>query len=364
MIRTFYKTYSADLSVPEMRELKYWQAISEGLVQAMEADASVFAMGVGVDDPKGIFGTILEAGRKFGDRRVFDIPLSENAITGVATGASLCGMRPVMVHARNDFMLVAMDQLINNASKWRYMSGGSSHVPITIMTIIGRGWGQGAQHSQSLQAIFSHFPGFKVVMPATPYDAKGLLAASIKDDDPVIFIQHRRLFEQSGDVPAEYYEVPLGKAIIRRPGKDVSIVATSQMVSEALSAAETLQGHGTSAEVIDVRTVNPLDNELIFDSVRRTGRLVVADTAWKNCGIGSEIIARVTSNLFDCLRSPVRHIALPDSPPPVSHTLERLFYPGADEIVAAVSELIDSPSIKGKSNRPARPLDEDFHGPF
>ncbi|MBU2534890.1 MAG: alpha-ketoacid dehydrogenase subunit beta [Chloroflexi bacterium] len=347
-----------------MRELKYSQAIAEGLTQAMEADDSVFAMGVGVDDPKGIFSTMLEASKRFGNGRVFDTPLSESAITGAAIGASLCGMRPVMVHARNDFMLVTMDQLINNASKWRYMSGGSSQVPITIRTIVGRGWGQGAQHSQSLQAIFTHCPGLKVVMPATPYDAKGLLTASIKDNSPVIFIEHRQLYEHIGHVPEEYYEVPLGKAVIRHPGDDVTIVATSLMVSEALSAAETLEGHGINAEVIDVRTVNPMDNELIFDSVRRTGRLVVADTSWKSCGIGSEIIARVVSNLFSYLRAPARNIALPDTPPPVSHALERLFYPGADDIVAAVSDIVDGKVIQTKSNRSIKPIDEDFHGPF
>ncbi len=347
-----------------MRELKYAQAIGEGLAQAMEADDSVFAMGVGVDDPKGIFGTMLEARKRFGNERVFDIPLSESAVTGAAIGASLCGMRPVMVHARNDFMLVTMDQLINNASKWRYMSGGSSQVPITIRTIVGRGWGQGAQHSQSLQAIFTHCPGLKVVMPATPYDAKGLLTASIRDNSPVIFIEHRQLYEHIGHVPEEYYEVPLGKAAIRHPGDDVTIVATSLMVSEALSAAETLQNHGISVEVIDVRTVNPMDNELIFDSVRRTGRLVVADTAWRSCGVGSEIVARVAGNLFSYIRAPIGHIALPDAPPPVSHTLERLFYPGADEIVAVVSEVVGGKVIQTKSNRSIKPIDEDFHGPF
>ncbi|MFH0769438.1 MAG: transketolase C-terminal domain-containing protein, partial [Chloroflexota bacterium] len=276
-----------------MRELKYWEALSEGLIQAMEADESVFAMGVGVDDPKGIFGTTLGAHRRFGDKRVFDIPLSENAITGVAVGAGLCGMRPVMVHARNDFMLLTMDQLINNASKWYYVSGGSSHIPITIRAIIGRGWGQGAQHSQSLQATFAHFPGLKVVMPATPYDAKGLLIASIKDNSPVIFIEHRQLYEQKGEVPEEYYEVELGKAAVRRPGTDVTIVATSFMVSESLKAAEILKNRGINAEVIDLRTISPMDDELIFDSVRRTHRLVVADTAWRSFGLGSEVIARV-----------------------------------------------------------------------
>ena len=347
-----------------MRELKYWQALSEGLVQAMEADASVFALGVGIDDPKGIFGTTLEAHRRFGSQRVFDTPLSENAITGVVIGASLCGMRPVMVHARNDFMLVTMDQLVNNAAKWRYVSGGSSSVPITIRTIIGRGWGQGSQHSQSLQATFAHFPGLKVVMPATPYDAKGLLIASIRDDSPVIFIEHRQLYEHTENVPEEYYEVPLGKAVVRRPGTDVTVVATSIMVAEALKAAEVLEKHSINAEVIDLRTVSPMDDGLIFDSVRRTHRLVAADTGWRGFGIGSEIIARTVSNVFNYLEAPARVVASPDVPTPVSYPLERLFYPGVDEIVGTVIEVVSGRAVLTQAERPVKPLDEDFHGPF
>ena len=349
-----------------MRELKYWQALSEGLVQAMETDESVFVMGVGVDDPKGIFGTTLEAYHRFGSQRVFDIPVSENAITGVAIGASLCGMRPVMVHARNDFMLLTMDQLINNAAKWRYVSGGAYYVPITIRTIIGRGWGQGAQHSQSLQAVFAHFPGLKVVMPATPYDAKGLLIASIKDNSPVIFIEHRRLYDHAEPVPEEYFEVPLGKGIIRRPGTDITIVATSLMVLEALKAADALESHNINAEVVDLRTISPMDDELVFDSVRRTHRLVVADTSWRSGGIGSEIIARVVDNVFSHLEAPARCVASPDVPAPVSSTLERLFYPGVDEIAAAATEIVRgkvAPSL-AQAKRPTKPLDEDFHGPF
>jgi len=349
-----------------MRELRYREALSDGLVQAMEADSSVFVMGLGVDDPKGIFGTTLEASRRFGGQRVFDIPISENTITGAAIGASLVGMRPVIVHARSDFILLTMDQLINNASKWRYVTGGGSHVPITIRTIIGRGWGQGAQHSQSLQAVFAHFPGVKVVMPADPYDAKGLLIASIRDNSPVIFIEHRRLYEQVGHVPEHPYEVPLGRAIIRRPGTDITLVATSLMVSEALKAAETLEGEDISSEVIDLRTIKPMDDELVFDSVRRTRRLVVADTAWLTGGIGSEVIARVAENVFSYLEAPARRIASPDVPAPVCSTLESLFYPCADDIIAVVMEVVrgEAAAHPKRARRPSRILDEDFHGPF
>lgn len=350
-----------------MRELRYWQALSEGLIQAMEADESVFVMGVGVDDPKGIFGTTLEAHRKFGGQRVFDVPLSENTITGAAIGASLCGMRPVMVHARNEFMLLTMDQLINNAAKWRYASSGSHHVSITIRAIIGKGWGQGIHHSQSLQALFAHTPGLKVAMPATPYDAKGLLIASINDNSPVIFIEHRRLYDHVGPVPEEFFEVPLGKGIIRRPGTDVTIVAMSLMVSEALKAADILESHNISAEVIDLRTISPMDDELVFNSLRCTHRLVVADTAWRTGGIGSEIIARVAGNAFSYLEAPPRCIGSPNVPAaPSCPTLERLFYPGADEIAAAVTELVGvelAPSAV-RANRSAKPPEEEFYGPF
>lgn len=346
-----------------MREIKYWQALSEGLAQAMEMDPSVFIMGVGVDDPKAIFGTTKEPFLKFGNSRVFDIPISENAITGVAIGASLFGMRPVMVHARNDFMLLTMDQLVNNAAKWRYVSGGAHSVPITIRAIIGRGWGQGAQHSQSLQAVFAHFPGLKVVMPATPYDAKGLMISSIRDNSPVIFIEHRQLYEHKGPVPEEPYEMPIGKAEIKRSGKDVTIVATSLMVAESLKAADILEKSGISAEVIDLRTINPLDDKPIYESVSRTHRLVVADTAWQHFGVGSEIVARVARNAFTCLSAPARIIASPETPSPVASTLERVFYPGIDEIVNAVSEIING-RIVTVSKRSTKPIDEGFHGPF
>jgi len=347
-----------------MRELKFWQAISEGIVQAMEADESVFLFGVGVDDPKGIFGTCLEANKRFGPKRVFDVPISEPALTGAAIGASLLGMRPVMVHARNDFMLLTLDQLINNASKWRY-GGGHSHVPITIRGIVGRGWGQGPQHSQSLQATFAHFPGLKVVMPATPYDAKGLLIGSIRDNSPVIFIEHRRCYDQAGPVPEKYYEEPLGKAAVRRKGTDVTIVATSLMVSESLKAAESLQKQGVSVEVVDLRTIKPMDDETVLESVRRTGRLVVADTSWQSFGVASEVISRVTTKLFGCLKAPPQLVASPDVPSPTSFALERLFYPGPDEITVKVLETVKGKvepcAVPGKSTRP---IDEDFRGPF
>ena len=216
-----------------MRQITYCQAINEALKQVMERDKAVFIMGLGVDDAKRIFGSTVGLSEKFGKGRAFEIPISENAITGVAIGASLCGMRPVMTHQRMDFMFYCFDQLMNHAAKWHYMFGGEFSVPITIRSIIGRGWGQGTQHSQSLQALFSHVPGLKVVMPATPYDAKGLLISSVLDDNPVIFIEHRKLYDVKGDVPEEFYKVEIGKANVLKKGKDVTIVGVSQIALES-----------------------------------------------------------------------------------------------------------------------------------
>lgn len=327
---------------PKEREIKYWQAISEAHVQSMERDSSVFIMGIGVDDHKGIFGSTLESYKKFGKKRVFDTPVAENAMTGCAIGASLAGMRPVMVHARSDFMYYCMDQLCNHAAQWHHMFGGLMQVPITVRTIIGRGWGQGSQHSQSLQAIFSHIPGLKVVMPSTPYSVKGLLMASIQDDSPVIFIEHRRLYEYTGIVPEEPYTLPIGKGVIIREGRDVTVVALSYMVWETIRAAATLKEENIEVEIVDPRSTKPLDEEIILNSVKRTGRLVIADTAWKTYGVSAEIAALVAEKAFEYLKAPIQRVALPDIPAPTSITLEKAFYPGPPDIVAAIKKTMKS----------------------
>ena len=228
----------------------------------MAKDPSVYIMGLGVPDPKGVFGTTLGLQQKYGLKRVLDIPLSENAMTGVATGSALVGMRPIITHQRVDFALNAMEQMVNQAAKWHYMFGGQNRVPLVIRMIIGRGWGQGPQHPQSLQSWFAHVPGLRVVMPTTPHDAKGLLISSIEDDNPVIFIEHRWLHGISDHVPEGIYRVPLGKARVVREGRRVTIVATSYMVLESLRASETLSESGIEAEVIDVRCLRPLDDGL------------------------------------------------------------------------------------------------------
>lgn len=330
----------------DLRGLTYREAIFEATYQALESDKSVFVIGEGVDDPGGVFGTTKNLHEKFGAQRVMDTPLAENGITGIAIGAALAGMRPILVHMRVDFLPLSMDQLINHAAKWHYMFGGSVSVPLTVRAIIGRGWGSAAQHSQSLQALFTHVPGLKVVMPATPYDAKGLLSGSIYDNNPVIFIEHRWLYEHVGHVPREPYTIPLGKGIVRRTGRDVTVVAFSHMVYEAMTAAETLSGEGIECEVIDPRTLKPLDTELIAESVKKTGHLVVADTGWKEGGISAEVAARVSEEAFAHLKGPVARVALPDCPTPASHVLEKAFYPGRDEIAGAVRKVFREKPVK------------------
>jgi len=322
------------------RPLSYCQALNEALHQAMEADPCVILMGEGVTDPRAVFGSTAGLQEQFGEARVFDIPLSENGMTGVMVGAALTGLRPVMTHQRVDFMLYAMDQLVNHAAKRCYSSGGRQCVPLTIRAVVGRGWGQGSQHSQSLQAWLAHIPGLKVVMPSTPYDAKGLLLAAIADPNPVICIEHRQLYETVGDVPEEAYRETLGVGVVRHPGSDVTLVAFSQMLAEVWRALPTLEAAGISVEVIDPRTVKPVDEELIVASVQKTGRLVIADTGWAICGLSAEIAALVAERAFHALKAPIRRVALPDVPTPTSYVLESRFYPGPLEIAQAVFEVM------------------------
>lgn len=341
------------------RQLRYGEALAEALRQAMETDGSVFAMGVGVTDPKGIFGTTREAYLRFPER-VLETPISENMLTGACIGAALSGMRPVLVHARADFLFVAMDPVINNAAKWFAMSGGQVPVPITIRSIVGRGWGQGAQHSQSPQAMFAHTPGLKVVMPSTPRNAKGLLLAAIRDPNPVLVIEHRRLYEVEGEVPEEPYETLIGRAQIVRAGCDVTLVGASAAVADLLAAAGQLATDGVDAEVIDLQTISPLDRATIVGSVRRTGRLVVADTGPVEFGTTAEVAASVAELAFDALRAPIRRIGLPHVPAPTSWVLEDRFYPSAEHIVnAALATLGRAPlPVAGTTER------DSFHGPF
>jgi len=322
------------------RRLTYVAAIREALELALTRDENVFVMGQGVDDPVGMFGITLDLHKKYGADRVFDTPLSENALTGIAIGAALTGLRPVYMHQRPDFLLLAMDQIVNHAAKWSYMFGGYVRVPMVIWAVVGRGWGGAAQHTQAIQALFNHVPGLRLVMPSTPGDAKGLLLSSIADNNPVIIIEHRWLFGQTGPVPEGLYTIPLGCGVNRKAGKDITIVAVSYMVVEALRAAQELQERGIDAEVIDPRTLKPLDEEIILNSVKKTGRLVIADTGWKTGGVGAEIAALVAEKGFEYLKSPIRRVASLDIPTPASYALEAKFYPGKADIISSCQEIM------------------------
>lgn len=344
-----------------MREISYAQALSEGLCQSMERDPSIFVTGIAVDYPSGIFGSTTEARKRFGSARVFDAPAMENALTGIAIGAAAMGKRPMVVHPRNDFMFLAFDNLINVAAKWRYMfAGRAGNVPIVVRAVIGKGWGQGATHSQSLQSPLAHFPGLSVVMPTLPSDAKGLTIAALQHNGPVVILEHRALYATKGEVSEDYVPTPIGKAARIREGRDITIVATSFMTYEALHAAEELERLGVDAEIIDLRTIRPLDEATILDSVRKTGRLIVADTSWELCGVVSEVAALAAEKAFPHLKAPVRRIALANCPSPVSARLEEAFYPKASTIAsAALVTLGRDPSALGNLARV-----DDFKGPY
>lgn len=333
-------THEAGSGASTPRILTYPEAIREALAQSLARDPSVFVMGQGVDDPSGMFGTTLGLQESFGPRRVFDTPLAENGLTGIAVGAAIGGMRPVYLHNRPDFLLLAMDQLVNHAAKWRYMFGGAVGVPLVVWSCTGRGWGAGAQHSQALQGLFMHAPGLKVVMPSSCHDAKGLMLSAIADDDPVIVMEHRLNFRKKGHVPEEPYRVPIGKGVVVRPGRDVTVVAISHMVTEACLAADELSAGGIDAEVVDLRTLRPLDEEIVLSSIARTGRLVVADTGWRTGGVTAEIAALAAEKGLGFLKAPVARVACPDVPTPAGFTLEAAFYPGKAEIAAAARKLV------------------------
>jgi pyruvate dehydrogenase E1 component beta subunit len=321
------------------RKLQYSLAINEALHQMMESDPSVFLIGQGVKSPWYVGNTAKGLLDRFGSERVIDTPVSENCVTGAAVGASLVGMRPIVVHPRIDFMMYAMDPIINEAANWHYMFGGRSSASVVIWGIINRGGEQAAQHSQALHSVFGHIPGLKVVMPACPYDAKGLMVSAIKDDNPVVFIDDRWLHGIEGLVPEELYEIPIGKGIKRRNGTDVTVVAVSYLMQHAMGAADELAEEGIDCEVIDLRSIKPFDKELIVESVRKTGRLVVADVGWKSFGVAAEISAVIFENAFDSIKSPLARVTLPDTPAPASSSLESSYFPEKKDICDSIRKL-------------------------
>jgi pyruvate/2-oxoglutarate/acetoin dehydrogenase E1 component len=323
------------------RTLSYVEAIREAADQEMARDPSVIVFGLDVDDPKAIQGTTRGLLEKYGRSRVFGTPLSEDAMTGAAIGMALAGLRPVHVHIRMDFLMLAMNQLVNVAAKSRYMYGGQVSIPLVVRSMIGKSWGQGAQHSQGLYSFFMHVPGLKVVAPTTPYDAKGCLIEAIRDDNPVLYVEHRILHFQNGPVPANDYTVAPGRARITVAGSDVTLVGISQMQSECLKARLYLEEIGVQAEVVDPIWLSPLDVDTIAKSVEKTGRLVVVDNGWICCGAAAEIVAQVAERLQGHRPFRLRRMGFAPVTCPTAPRLEALYYPDGRTIAAAARDLVE-----------------------
>jgi acetoin:2,6-dichlorophenolindophenol oxidoreductase subunit beta len=324
------------------RVIGYVHAINEALALALEHDEHVFVMGQGVDDPTAMFGTTKGLQARFGRERVFDTPLSEEAMMGVAAGAAMNGMRPVYMHNRPDFVLLAFNQLVTHAAKIHFMDNGQTNVPMVVWAAIGRGWGSGAQHSQAIQGLLLGVPGLKIVMPSTPADAKGLLLSAILDNNPVCVFEHRWLMKKDGVVPEGIYRVPIGKGVYRRRGTDVTIVGSSHAIELGIQAATVLAGEGIEADVIDLRTVKPMDEAIILESLHRTGRIVAVDTGWMMGGVCAEIGCLAAEKGYADLKAPVARVGLPDVPTPAGYTLEQFYYPDAARIAAAARRLVTS----------------------
>lgn len=323
---------------PEATEkVTFARAVRDATAEAMRRRPEILVFGEGITDSGAVFGSTAGLLEEFGPRRVVETPLSENAITGICTGAALAGLRPILVHQRIDFSLLGMDQLVNHAAKWSYMYDGRLRVPFVLRCIVGKGWGQAAQHSQSLQAMFAHVPGIKVVMPASPADAAGLLLGALEESCPVVFIEGRPLYSLQESFSSE--TARLGEAKVVRPGNDLTVIGCSWLMPEILKAAEILSPQ-ISTEVIDLRSVSPLDRATLVESVNRTRSALVVDTAHRSFGISAEISAILHESCFGRLRKPVARLALPDVPTPCSPYLEKVFYPEATLIATRIRELV------------------------
>ena len=324
-----------------MRTLTYAQAIREAHAQLLAADSRVFVIGQGLWSPWYAGASLENLDRQFGRGRIVDSPVSENAVTGLAIGAALTGLRPIVFHPRMDFMLLAADPIINQAANWSYLFGGRQSVPLVIRAVINRGGGQGAQHSQALHAMFMHVPGLKVVMPATPADAKGLLIAALEDPHPVMYIDDRWLYAETGEVPEPPYRTRIGEAAVRRAGADVTLVAVSSMVPVSLAAAGLLARDGVQAEVVDLRTLKPWDRATVLASVAKTGRAVVCDPGWRTAGASADLAAEISARAFFELRAPVERVTLPDAPAPSARSEESAYYPDAARVTAAALRTLE-----------------------
>lgn len=339
----FDSNYEAPASEQTQRVIPFVEAIREATNQAMDLDPRVFAMGLDADDEFGVFGSMSNMNHP---DRILGTPISENANTGIALGAALTGMRPILVNLRNDFLLVAMDQIVNYIAKWHSMFGKQADVPLVLRSIIGRGWGCGAQHSQSLQGVFAQIPGLKVVMPSSPYDVKGLFLSAVKDPSPVMFFEHRWLYKNTGPVPEEAYTLPIGKGRRTRKGNGLTVVATSLAQVHTLTACEQ---HDLDVDLIDPRTIKPLDEEIILESVAKTGRLLVIDYDFPFGGFASEVATTVCEKAFDRLEAPPQRLGFPDANMPASGPLERVYYPDPERIAATIQGMLGA----GAADAPA-----------
>lgn len=322
------------------RQIMYREALNEALREEMLRDKTVFLLGGGIGQRGGSYKVTVDLLNEFGPRRVIDAPIAEASFTGAGVGAAITGMRPVVEILFVDFTSLIIDQIVNQAAKYRFMSGGKGRVPMVLRTQGGSGNGLAAQHSQSLEAWYYHVPGLKLVMPSTPYDAKGLLKSAIRDDDPVIFIEHKLLYMQKGFVPETEYTIELGRADVKRPGRDVTIIAWSGMVPKTLTAAEELAADGVDVEVIDLRTLVPLDTESILESVRKTERCLIVQEAVRRGGVASDIASIIQEEAFDYLDAPIKILAGHNTPIPFNLNLERASVPQQNDIVAAVKQLV------------------------
>jgi acetoin:2,6-dichlorophenolindophenol oxidoreductase subunit beta len=348
------------------RLLTYVDALREAVAQEMRRDQNVFVFGLDTDDHKAIQGSTRGLVEEFGPERVFGTPLSEDAMTGVAIGAAMAGMRPIHVHIRMDFLMLCMNQLVNIAAKSHYMYGGQVKVPLVVRSMIGKSWGQGAQHSQGLHAMFMHVPGLKVVAPSNAHDAKGCLIAAIRDDNPVMFVEHRLLYFTDAFVPEEPFEVPFGRARVCTEGDDITIVGISNMLVECLRAHELLADIGIAAQVIDPIWLAPLDTDTIVASARRTGRLLVVDNAWTNCGASAEVVARVAESGHNGKPIEIRRMGYAPTTCPTSPVLEREFYPDPARIAEAVYAMVHPGGAVWKPDQERAKLayQHKFRGPF
>lgn len=345
------------------RMISYRDALNEAMVLEMRRDPSVFLYGIDVADHKRTFGSAKGILEEFGKERCFSTPLSECAMTGFGLGAALSGLRPIHVHMRVDFMILAMNELTNMIASFSYGSCGKLNVPMVIRAVIGRGWGQSWQHSKTLHSWFAHIPGLKVVMPSRPSDAKGMLISAIRDNNPVIFIEHRWLYDVMGDVPEESKLEPLTGCRVIRKGSDVSVLAVSWMNVEAMQAAEVLRRHGIEIEIIDLRSVSPFDDLTVVESVKKTGHLIVADYDWLHCGFSAEAAARVYDKCMHDLKSPISRIGFADAHCPCTRPLELAYYPSAIDIIRSVEQKLNLPKID-LSNEEFYSYEKKFKGPF